>query len=771
MSKRGISKSERFVGESAETSWRRWASRLAVGLVLASIFVVARPTSAATIAGTVMDPQGLPVPGAQVSLLTPLRSLEQRTTDAEGRFRFEDLAGGIFRLVASAGGLSGAAEVDLRSGETRAVEIRLALSALEQQVVVSASMGSAVAAQTGSSVSVISRAEIGQEGVQTVFDALRQVPGVAVSQAGRWGGVTGVFIRGGNSNYNLVMIDGIPVNQFGGGFDFAPLTVDGVDRIEVTRGPESALYGSNAVTGVVNIVTEHGEGSPHFSLLEEAGSFSTWRVALGASGRTGHLGWAANAGRLDSGGVVPNDTYHDQSAVIDLGYSPSSRRRADFHFFGNANNAGAPGPYGSDPDHLFTGLDLVSRDKQNLFGYSGTYTEEFSDRFQQVVTGTVTTNDYYFRSAFGDSFSNNLRGIFNTRSEVLVSNTDFLVAGFEFNREQIRNSFIANAGGAPFTLPRTTLAYFVENRWSPSHRLFLTTGVRVDNIRTRALPPRGLGGPTTPLPSTSIAKVNPRLSAAYLLREGTGRLGSTRLHASAGTGIRAPDGFELAFTDNPHLKPEKSVSFDTGVEQSLWRGRATLDATYFYDRFEDQIVVLGGSLTHLSSYVSDNLGNARAEGLEFSARFQPTRSLSLSGEYTLLDTALLKLDGSSVVQAPFRVGQELVRRPRDSDAYDVTWQHGRWLVNSHAYIRGSVLDLEPNFGAFACTLGLPCLLNNPGYIREDAGFSFAATHGLEFYGRVNNLFNQKYEESLGFPALHVNFMAGIKFNFHAESGP
>ncbi len=749
-------------------------ARLTASLLF-SFVLCAHVGRAATLQGTVLDPSDRAVPGARVALLNSLIPLDERQADSRGKFEFDNLRGGVYRLAASLPGFStSSAEIRLLDDESRSVDLRLEISAVEQHVVVSASFGGALAPEIGSSVSVVAQQEMEDRASQSVLEVLRGVPGVEVNQTGRRGGVTGVFIRGGNSNYNLVMIDGIQVEQFGGDFDFAPLATDGVDRVEVTRGPESALYGSNAVTGVVNIVSRRGEGPPHFTALAEAGSFTTRRFATGGSGLTRGLSWAYNLSRLDSGGVVSNDRYRNQGAFFSLGNRRSARRQLDFHFYGNANHAGAPGPFGSDPDHLFSGIDTFSRDKQNLFGYQGSYAEQFSPGFRQVVTGSVATNDLVFHSPFGDSFSNSLRGVVNTRSEVSVSNKDFLVLGFEYNREQIKNTFIANASNAPFLLPRTSLAYFVENRWNPTSRWYVTTGVRLDDIRTRRLPPDAFG--SRPLvPANSLAKVNPRVSVAFLAHEGAAgsRLGTTRAHGSFGTGIRSPNGFELAFTNNPRLKPERSVSFDSGIEQRLFGDRAVLDVTYFYNRFEDQIVVLGGSLTNLSSFVSDNLGNARGQGMEFSFRLRPTRSLTVTGEYTLLATTILSLDRSTTVGAPFHVGQPLIRRPRNSGFYGVTWRRRRLMLETDAVLRGSVLDIEPNDGVFACTPppfgpGLPCFFNNKGYTRADAGFSYGLSRGVEIYGRLNNFLNQKYEESFGFPALHLNFLAGVRFSFPAE---
>jgi len=233
---------------------------------------------AATLEGTVLDPSGRAVAGARVSLLQSLVPVDERATDARGNYRFENLRAGTYRLVARAPGFaSSATDLGLPEGQTRTADLHLELSAVEQQVVVSASLGGALAPQIGSSVSVLTQQDIEDRGAQNVLDVLRGVPGVEVNEAGRRGGATGVFIRGGDSDYNLVMVDGIQLNEFGGDFDFAPLPADGVDHVEVTRGPESALYGSNAVTGVINIVTLRGEGPPHFTAQAEGGSFTTRR--------------------------------------------------------------------------------------------------------------------------------------------------------------------------------------------------------------------------------------------------------------------------------------------------------------------------------------------------------------------------------------------------------------------------------------------------------------------------------------------------------------
>jgi outer membrane cobalamin receptor len=719
----------------------------------------------ATIEGTVLDPSGKAVAGARVSLLAPLAPLAETESDSEGNYRFASLRAGRYQLLATAPGLASAPlAVQLRGDESSTQDLKMSLTSMGESVVVSASLGGGLATQAGSTVSTLSEAEIREHGAQNLLEVLRDVPGLTIAQAGRRGGATGLFMRGGESDYNLILINGIQVNQFGGDFDVASLPADGVEEVEIVRGPQSALYGSNAVAGVVNVMTRRGRSEPRLTLLAEGGSFTTRRFAVGASGLKHGISWAFNLSRLDSGGVVANDDYRNQTSFLDLGYSRSPRRQASFHFFGNANDTGSPGPYGSDPLGLFTGIDTFSRNKQNLFGFGGNYSEQFSPRFQQVVTASISPNRYYFRSPFGDSYSRNLRGVIQTRSEITVSDQDFLVAGFEYNREQLKNTFISDATFTPFLLPRTSLAYFAENRWNPSRRWVVTGGVRLDNIRTHALPPDAFGFRPL-LPESGIWKANPRAAVAVLAREGragSNGFGSTRLHGTFGTGIRPPSGFELAFTNNPRLRPERTLSFDVGVEQRWLADRLVLDSTYFFNRFDDQIVTLGGSLTNLSSFVSDNLANARAHGLETTVRFRPVRSLEFGGTFTRLDSSILALDGSTLVASPFVVGQTLLRRPANSGSFHATWYRGRWMFNLNGYARGKTLDVEPNFGAFGG------LFTNKGYFLANSGFSFRAGHGLELYGRLNNFLNQKYEDAFGYPSLHLNFLAGVRWTFPME---
>jgi outer membrane receptor protein involved in Fe transport len=747
--------------------------RISVLLFLTAVLLLPGSISAqnsaakhlAAIRGTVFDPGGRAVPDAEITLLGAMTVSAQTRSDSHGEYKFEGLTAGDYTIVANVAGFASiSTDIKLAGDQDLVSEVHLKLSAVQQQVVVSASLGGALAPEVGSSVTVVGSDDIANEGVETVADALRNVPGVAINRTGQMGAVTSAFIRGGNSNYNLIMIDGVPMNDFGGGFDLAPLPTAGVEQVEVLRGPQSALYGSNAVAGVINIVTEPGEGPPHFDFSGEGGSYDDYRLTTGGAGFANGFGWSYNFSRVATTGPVIDDSYWNNTSFVSLSYSRSPRRKIVAHFFGDAGSVLNPGPWGSDPDGLYPGLgNATTVQDQNLFGYQVSETEQVSSRFTQVSSVDVATDRFFFPAGEFSSFTDTLRLTANTRSEITFSPKDVLVAGFEYVRETYKDTYVTDAGENPYTIPRNSYAFFAENRWNPGTRWFISAGVRVDAIDTGSIAADEVDAGRPFIPAASVIKVNPRLSAAFVAHQsGEGFFGITRLHSSFGTGIRPPDGFELGFTNNPDLKPERSISVDTGVEQRFAQDRAVLDVTYFYNGYRDQIVTLGGDFANLSTFQSANLAKSRAYGIESSFRLRPLRSLEIMGEYTWLNTAILALNGSLAVQPPFVVGQPLIRRPRSSAGYDVTWTYRRLMLNSNASIRGPVLDLEPNDGTFACELMLPCLFRNKGYVDANAGFSFQLPKGVQIYGRLNNFLNQYYEESFGYPALRLNFVSGIK---------
>ena len=715
-------------------------TRLVLSFALAIV-----SAAAADIRGTVMDPSGAPIPAAEVSAVNRVGLVARTHTNVQGWFELKVAETGSVRLVVTAAGF-----------ETRSVpagtglEIRLGVAPQVDTIRVVGSTIDVPMSERGGSAGVIVAEEIRTRNEPLAADLLRYLPGMSFSQAGHRGAATGMFIRGGDSGYNLVQIDGVAVNSFGGAFDFSHIPADHVERIEVIRGPQSAVYGSYANAGVVNLVTRTAGESPSFDAMLEGGTYRHRRFALGGAGTLGGFGLTAWASRMDTSGPVENSGYRNQSVTLGAGRTFA---RQGFYVRGNfvSTDTGVPGPYGSDPLGLFPGPDLVSRNRNNFSNYLARYHADLAPRVRQELSGSFFLNNNYYKNPFGDSGNRDMRGQFDARTLVSVTRHYTTSFGFAWNREEVTNTWITGDDFRAFPLRRNQEGIYWENRFEAGRRLFLNAGARAEVIHAGSMPGNAFSG-RPEIAARTITKVNPKVAAAFVPRQGT------RLHASFGTGIRPPGGFDLAFTNNPALRPERTASFDAGIEQRLFANRLSLEGTYFHSRYSDLIVSLGGTLAQLSSYQSDNLANSRAEGAEFSARVQPARHLSLTGSYTYLRSRILSLDGSSgLAPAYFRVGQQLLRRPEHSGAAVAGYARGRVSGNVTGYFRGEVLDVEPNWGASAG------FFRNPGFFNLGVNLNVRLAAGVTAYGHLRNALNRRYEEVYGYPSPLANFVAGMKF--------
>ena len=710
---------------------------------------VCTAAAGAEFAAQVVDPLDAPVASAQVVFTTRVGVVAETATSSEGKFvlRVPDALEG--RVIITAPGFTTASFTDLPS------RIQLQLAPQVDSVTVTGSPVQAPVSEQGSSIAVITRAAIDQRNEASAMDLLRTIPGMIVSQNGERGGVGSVFTRGGNSNFNLVMLDGVPLNRFGGEFDFSKLTADQFERIEVLRGAQSASHGPYANSGVINFVTRNAGSHPRMDVLAEGGTHWHRRFAAGGGGAWRGFDLSASASKLQSDGEVANQDF--RSDLISAGVGRRFGRHALIvRGLFNSNENGVPGPYGSDPAGLYTGIDLISRNQFNWSSYTANFVSDWTASFRQEFTGSFFLNNNTFSSPYGSSFNKDLRGSGEARSLVSVTPWYTLAAGVAYSREEVENTFITGDDFQPFPLSRDLVGVYAENRFELASRWFLNAGVRGEFIHTRRIPANTFSGRPEFAPNT-ISQVNPRISLAYAAREGT------RLRASVATGIRPPGGFDIAFTDNPALKPERTVSFDAGFEQRFFRNRAGIEATYFYNRYYDLIVSLGGSLTHLSNYMSDNLSNARAQGAEFSVRARPAPFLSVNASYTWLDSEILSLDGASgVAPAYFTPGQPLLRRPRHSAAFDASLVWKRLSANLIAYARGRAFEVEPNFGASSG------LFYNPGYKWLGVNLNLRIARGVTVYGNLRNALNERYEEVFGYPSPRLNVIGGVKWNFSRE---
>ena len=700
---------------------------------------------AAEIKGKIIDPSGAPVAGAQVAVVNRVGVVARTTASLNGGFQLDAPETPDTRIVVTAAGFS-----TRTLPPAEAANVQLEIAPQVDSVEVAGSTIEIPATLQASSVDIIANTQVRQRNEPFAMDLLRYVPGVAFNQSGAPGGVTSLFLRGANANMNLVQIDGVPVIGFGGGlgFDFAHIPAEAVDHIELVRGAQSAVYGSYANSGVVDFVTRQPQSAPQLDLLAEGGSHNERRFGITATGSLAGFGLLVSASRFDTDGVVANNDYRNEDVLLNVARR-FGRQSLALHGYFDSNDVGEPGPWGSNPLHIFTGIDRVSRGKNNFSEYGAHYEAGLSPRVRTELTGSFFLANNGYVSKYGFSYNQDIRGQGESRTIVSISPHNTASFGVTGGREQVTNTYITDASFSTFPIKRNEIAVYAEDRYEIGNRLFLSAGLRGEFFRTASVPSDGFSRPF--FPQANISRANPKLAAAYAAPTGT------RLHASFGMGVRPPSGFELAFTNNPALRPERTRSFDAGIEQKLGK-LLVVDGTYFYNRYYDLIVTLGGSLTTLSHYKSANLANSQAQGAEFSARLRPARWVFVTGSYTLLETRILSLDGSTnQAPLPFTVGQQLTRRPENSGSVVATFTHGRLAADLTGYFRGKTLFEEPSYGASSG------LFWDPGFANVGVNANYSLAHGVAAYAQLRNALNRNYEEIYGFPSPNLNFIAGLKW--------
>jgi outer membrane cobalamin receptor len=726
---------------------------------------------AGPVTGRVVDPDGRAVRGATVLLVDGATVIGTAVTDAAGGFSLTAPHDGPFHVRVAADGFR--AQPVSVAGDSNAGTITLEVSAVRESVVVSASQVDTPLSSTSSSVTVLTGEDLKTLQAQTLADALRLVPGLTVTSTGGHGALTSLFPRGGESDYSLVLVDGVPANAFGGGFDVAHVPVIDVERIEVVRGPQSALFGSNAIGSVIRIVTKRG-GSPVAGAVVEGGTFGTVRIAGATSGGAGPWQWGASLDRIASDGMngrrtaagvlVENDDYRRWTLAGSAGWSGAggAALRADARY--TDDERGFPGPFGSDPGGTFSGIDTQrGRNERTLASVSGAAPAWGRVRLTAQLTHSRTAG--VVTSEFPESRTSSRRTAARAQSDVTLPAGLQGSIGGEITGERARSTFITARDSttvAPREVPveRTLAGVFGEVRWNRESRLFLNAGVRAERIERAALP--GSASSFSARPDFSddvITSVNPKIAASWFVRSAAGSF--TKLRAAAGTGIRPPDAFEIAFTDNPSLKPERSRSWEAGIDQAFAGGLATVEATAFHNRYDDLIVAVG-SFRGSSRYRTDNISNAMTRGLELSgaarARVASERRVDLQVRValTFLDTEILAVDGGADAPPPFRPGDRLLRRPARQFSTELVVRGGSLSGFLTAGGRSRTRDVDPSFGTFGG------LFDTPGYAVVTVGGAWRPLRQIEVFGRVANLFDRQYEEALGFPALGRAAIVGLR---------
>lgn len=713
--------------------------------------------------GIVVDPDGGNVPFAQVLVTSASEVVARATTDERGAFDITGLNEGRYQLrVAREGFRSAPVQVDVVPGETLSVTLHLQVSAISESLVVSAAEVELPLSRTPATTTIITRDDLHTYQQDTVAQALQHVPGVSVARNGVEGSVTSLFSRGGESDFTAVAIDGVPINSFGGSFDFGHLTAGDVERVEVVRGPQSALWSGGAIGGVINVITRP-EASRWLGATAAIGSRGADRVAADGVIPTG--AWRLSFGgeratsnglndRTFTGGTVANDDWRSEHVNAAARLEGTTRLSLTTRF--ERSERGYPGAYGSDPGGTYGGIDRISRGSNRTSLAGASFSRAFS-RVRPSAQASLLDFSSDFTSPFGPSESGTRRVTTRGQVDVRIANAVNASVGAEWLQERATSTYIIGEAGTEIPVKRSIGSLFAEVRVDAG-ATFVTAGARVERIRRDALESDPMSfSPRTPLAADTVTAVTPRVSASWFLRNVDER-GWTRLRGSAGLGIRPPDAFELAFTDNPALKPERTRSVEGGLEQAIAGGRLIGEATAFLNRYDDLIVTVGRSVANASQYISDNISNARARGIEALVSARARNGLSGSIAYTFLDTEVLAMDRLSVAAPPFKPGDPLIRRARHQTWIEASWRGGIGDAFVTIGARGRALDIDPTFGAFGG------LFTAPGYASVNAGGAWNATPALQLFARVTNLLDRRYEEVLGFPAAPRSAYAGVRIS-------
>ncbi len=581
-------------------------------------------------------------------------------------------------------------------------------------IVVTATRYPIPAASAATTVTVLSGAALRAQGIATVADALRLVPGAAVVATGSFGGQTSLFLRGGESDYVKVLIDGVPQNQPGGFYDFASLGTEDVERIEVVRGPVSVLYGSDAVTGVVHVMTRAGGERANARIAFGAGSYgSEWGQASVAGGGTA-LRYAVNAARHTTDGIYAfNNGYRRDLIGARLQLHPDARTEASivgrytegvFHF--PTDFVGVPSD--SDQNTSSRGPSLAFELRRTL---SQRVTAHLSTAYHREVSryddGQDSPGD---TSVFCCSHSRDVvrRLVLGARTDVHITAATILSGGIELERQR--------QDGTTLDTARHNNSAYVQALVGAGRSLSLTFGGRVDENQQFGRHATGRAGLAASLGGLTLARV------------------------SIGTGFKEPSFFENFASGfvvgNPDLRPEQSTSWEAGVSRTSLDGRRIVSITYFDQRFRNLIqyspVPMGADSVN---YV--NVGSAVARGVELWAYVPVVGRITLSANYTLLQTR----DPAT--------GQRLQRRPNHTAGVRVAGHYAReGIIDVTARFTGTRDDQD--FSTFPAT---PVVL--PAYTVVDASLQYQVRWpnrmpGIRLTGRVANLFDARYEEVIRF---------------------
>lgn len=738
---------------------RLFACAFFLSSVPCALLLPGRALAQPPLRGAVTDESGAALARVPVRLIDATGAIQGATlTDAQGRFSFSGSCTDC-RLVAALPGFVTTTQPLARTGDTAVV---LPVAPVQESIVVTPTRDAAPSSQVGASVTVFGEADLARRGDAVVGDVLRQAPGVAVVQHGGRGNVTSLFVRGGENNYTKVLLDGIPLNEPGGSFNFGGLTTGHFERIELVRGAQSAIFGSDAMAGVVQLFTRRGVtgGRPQVSAEASGGGYGARQVGGHVSGGTGRVTYSLYAGGHATDNRAPNNRLESRTGSLTAGVELTTTLRLQVVTRIEDATVGTPGQtaFGRpDMDASFTqqhavgGLTLEQRTPR--LTQRATYALATSDqRSTNLLLDAPYTPSYQGRTApfafvdFAyDSGSAFRRHHASYQADLRLSHGGAL-AGVEVlsvsaDWDGERGTLEDFLYGGRITPSRDNIGATVQHQ-HVSARLAVTTGLRLEDNASFG------------------TAVVPRFSAAWLVRTGGRVVGATKVKANAGRGIKEPtlrQSFSLSPFDlgNPDLKAEQSRTIDAGLEQRLLGDRAKIDVVWFDNAFTNQINTRTISFSpYRAQYF--NVGLTRARGLEAVLELAPMDGVRVTGSHTLVDSTIV--DPASEFSDVLAAGRWALRRPRHSGQAQVFVDRGRVSVDVGAEWTGRRNDSD--FSSL-----VPALTSAAGHTLWRSRVAVQLSPQATLFVRGDNLTDVDYMEPLGYPAWRRSVHAGLRVKF------
>jgi len=730
------------------------------------LFVFLAAASAADLKLKVVDPQSATVSGAQISLFskgtdTPLKIV---FSSAEGMATFPGVSSGNYQIQVLAPGFAPQTE-DIAT-HSDVITIHLHLAPASETVVVTATRTPALAEETGSNISTLESGQLETMQPTAADDAVRFLPGAVVNTAGQRGGLSSLFVRGGESNYNKVMVDGVTINEPGGTFDFGTLPLTEANRMEFLRGTQSTLYGSDAMTSVVQVFTRTGSTrTPELRFGADGGNFSTATGNASFAGTRGHFDYNVFGDQFNTNGSGINDAYSDSLQGANLGAVLNDEVSLRIHMRHSNSHTGVPGEWsfnGYDPLVNVNGVtqplqpDPSEWSQLNSLLGSAELTVAAPSGWQHRFTGFDYLYRYTDLNVNGDP----------ARVSPLYCQFDFPSHQYDHIN---RVGFEYQGDYSERTWAHTTFGYRIENENGVVGDLDYPPSSSGQRLNQDAYLQQQLtwgrlsavaGGRfvhSSVFGNTGV----PRIALTLLARRGGETFSGTRLRFSYATGYKEPR-LEETFAGppysipNPGLKPERVRAFEAGIQQDFLHGKYVFNATYFNNLFHDQInYVTVNQTTFVGEYF--NVNQAFAQGAEVELQARLRSKLLLSTAYTYTSTEILS--NPAPIDSQYDPGQPLLRRPKHSATMLVSYLGSRWGAN----LSGSFVGRRPDDDFYGFNID-----HAAGYVRADLGGWYAINARVTAYANVENALDRRYNEVVGYPALPINFRAGFRFRLGGE---